>query len=123
MRGSAAAASDDGPEHEVIDQQLRAAPEKFLERSLAGIGLEAVVLVDANPRQRLALARKLVARNSCGRASRHCSRVAIACVVMFVSIEMPPGTGVSGLECDGADRFYCGGGRSGKVRAVRRPRS
>jgi glutamine cyclotransferase len=38
------------------------------------------------------------------------------------SVEMPPGTGVSGLESDGADRFFCGGGRSGKVRAVRRPK-
>ena len=38
------------------------------------------------------------------------------------SLEMPPGTGVSGLESDGGDRFYCGGGKSGKVRAVRRPR-
>jgi glutamine cyclotransferase len=37
-------------------------------------------------------------------------------------LEMPPGTGVSGLESDGGDRFFCGGGRSGKVRAVRRPR-
>jgi glutamine cyclotransferase len=37
-------------------------------------------------------------------------------------IAMPPGVGVSGLESDGADRFYCGGGRSGKVRAVRRPK-
>jgi glutamine cyclotransferase len=36
-------------------------------------------------------------------------------------IEMPAGTGVSGLESDGGDRFFCGGGRSGKVRAVRRP--
>jgi glutamine cyclotransferase len=36
-------------------------------------------------------------------------------------LEMPPGTGVSGLESDGADLFYCGGGSSGKVRAVRRP--
>ena len=36
-------------------------------------------------------------------------------------IEMPPGTGVSGLEA-GGDRFFCGGGSSGKVRAVRRPR-
>ena len=34
-------------------------------------------------------------------------------------LEMPPGTGVSGLESDGADLFYCGGGASGKVRAVR----
>jgi glutamine cyclotransferase len=37
-------------------------------------------------------------------------------------LEMPPGTGVSGLESDGADLFYCGGGESGKVRAVRRPK-
>ena len=35
-------------------------------------------------------------------------------------LEMPPGVGVSGLEADGGDRFYCGGGSSGKVRAVRR---
>ncbi len=37
-------------------------------------------------------------------------------------LEMPSGTGVSGLESDGADLFYCGGGMSGKIRAVRRPR-
>jgi hypothetical protein len=37
-------------------------------------------------------------------------------------LEMPPGVGVSGLEADGADQFYCGGGKSGKVRVVRRPR-
>ena len=37
-------------------------------------------------------------------------------------IEMPDGTGVSGLESDGGDRFFCGGGSSGKVRAVRRPK-
>jgi glutamine cyclotransferase len=36
-------------------------------------------------------------------------------------IEMPPGASVSGLESDGGDWFYCGGGNSGKVRAVRRP--
>lgn len=38
-------------------------------------------------------------------------------------IDMPPGTGVSGLESDGGDVFYVGGARSGKVRAVRRPRA
>lgn len=38
------------------------------------------------------------------------------------SLAMPPGVGISGLESDGADRFYCGGGGSGKVRAVRRPK-
>jgi glutamine cyclotransferase len=37
-------------------------------------------------------------------------------------LEMPPGTMVSGLESDGGDKFFCGGGTSGKVRAVRRPR-
>src|SRR5215472_10033974 len=37
-------------------------------------------------------------------------------------LEMPPGAGVSGLESDGGDQFFCGGGSSGKVRAVRRPR-
>ena len=37
-------------------------------------------------------------------------------------LEMPSGTGVSGLESDGADLFYCGGGGSGTVRAVRRPK-
>jgi glutamine cyclotransferase len=37
------------------------------------------------------------------------------------SLELPPGVGVSGLESDGADRFFCGGGKTGKIRAVRRP--
>ncbi|WP_237561493.1 glutaminyl-peptide cyclotransferase [Frateuria defendens] len=36
-------------------------------------------------------------------------------------LEMPPGVGVSGLESDGGDRFFCGGGNSGKLRAIRRP--
>ena len=37
-------------------------------------------------------------------------------------LQMPAGVGISGLESDGGDRFFCGGGRSGKVRAVRRPK-
>jgi glutamine cyclotransferase len=37
-------------------------------------------------------------------------------------LEMPRGAFVSGLESDGADLFYAGGGASGKVRAVRRPK-
>jgi glutamine cyclotransferase len=37
-------------------------------------------------------------------------------------LEMPRGADVSGLEADGGDLFYCGGGASGKVRAVRRPK-
>src|SRR6202453_4159104 len=37
-------------------------------------------------------------------------------------LEMQLGPGVSGLESDGTDGFFCGGGSSGKVRTVRRPR-
>ena len=41
-------------------------------------------------------------------------------------LDMPPGTGVSGLESDGGDTFFCGSGsdsgKGGKVRAIRRPR-
>jgi glutamine cyclotransferase len=37
-------------------------------------------------------------------------------------LDMPTGVGVSGLESDGRDQFFCGGGKSGKVRAVRRPK-
>lgn len=38
-------------------------------------------------------------------------------------IAMPAGTSVTGLDSDGRDRFFCGGGTSGKIRAVRRPRA
>jgi glutamine cyclotransferase len=38
-------------------------------------------------------------------------------------LAMPAGTGISGLESDGAGLFYCGGGMSGKVRAVKRPKA
>jgi glutamine cyclotransferase len=37
-------------------------------------------------------------------------------------LELPPGVNVSGLEADGGDRFFCGGGNSAKVRAIRRPK-
>ncbi|HJY75355.1 MAG TPA: DUF5074 domain-containing protein [Burkholderiales bacterium] len=35
-------------------------------------------------------------------------------------IELPAGVNISGLESDGRDRFFCGGGKTGKVRVVRR---
>lgn len=38
------------------------------------------------------------------------------------TLKLPPGVNVSGLESDGGDQFFCGGGSSGKVRTVRRPR-
>jgi glutamine cyclotransferase len=37
-------------------------------------------------------------------------------------LALPAGSGVSGLESDGADQFFAGGGASGKVRAIRRPK-
>ncbi|AUG54391.1 glutamine cyclotransferase [Thalassospira marina] len=37
---------------------------------------------------------------------------------VLAQIDMPEGVGVSGLESDGKDRFFCGGGNSGKVRIV-----
>lgn len=40
---------------------------------------------------------------------------------VLARLDMPRGTGVSGLESDGADLFFCGGGNSGKLRVVRRP--
>src|SRR5258706_1358226 len=41
---------------------------------------------------------------------------------VFERLEMPHGVIVSGLESDGGERFFCGGGTSGKVRAIRRPK-
>jgi len=41
---------------------------------------------------------------------------------VFERLQMPPGAGVSGLESDGADRFFCGSTTSGTVRVVRRPK-
>jgi glutamine cyclotransferase len=38
------------------------------------------------------------------------------------SLDMPNGVHVSGLESDASHQFFCGGGKTGKVRAVRRPR-
>ncbi|HEY6880018.1 MAG TPA: glutamine cyclotransferase [Polyangiales bacterium] len=37
-------------------------------------------------------------------------------------LTLQAGVHVSGLESDGGDFFYCGGGASGKLRVVRRPR-
>jgi len=38
------------------------------------------------------------------------------------AVDMPPGALISGLESNGKDQFFCGGQKSGKIRAVRRPR-
>jgi len=36
-------------------------------------------------------------------------------------IELPAGVHISGLESDGGERFFCGGGETGKLRVIRRP--
>ncbi|WP_250494178.1 DUF5074 domain-containing protein [Caballeronia sp. GAWG1-1] len=41
---------------------------------------------------------------------------------VFERLDMPEGVGVSGLESDGGERFFCGGGRAGKIRAVKKPK-
>lgn len=38
------------------------------------------------------------------------------------TVELPLGVTVSGLESDGGDTFYCGGGGTGKVRALQKTR-
>ncbi|MCW5771875.1 MAG: PQQ-binding-like beta-propeller repeat protein [Rhodospirillaceae bacterium] len=37
-------------------------------------------------------------------------------------LDLPAGMSLSGLESNGTDQFFCGGGKSGKVRAIRRPK-
>jgi glutamine cyclotransferase len=37
-------------------------------------------------------------------------------------LAMPAGSTVSGVESNGTDLLFCGGGRSGRLRAVRRPK-
>ncbi len=50
-----------GPEHEVIDEELRASSEEIGEERCALVGLEAVLLVDPNPGQLLPPPRQFVA--------------------------------------------------------------
>jgi glutamine cyclotransferase len=48
-------------------------------------------------------------------------RIDAATGQLLEQLDMPAGLGVSGLESDGGDRLYSGGGGSGTVRAIRRP--
>lgn len=50
-------------------------------------------------------------------------RVRVSDGEVLTRLTMPEGAVVTGLEWDGDELFYCGGGASGKVRAVKRPRS
>ena len=52
------------------------------------------------------MARGKATKANCGASMRHSGEV-------LETLEMPHGVGVSGLEYDGKDRFYCGGGSSG----------
>src|SRR5919197_417250 len=50
-----------GPEHEVVDEELRAPSEEVCQRGAPLVGLESILLVDPNPRQLLPPPRQLVA--------------------------------------------------------------
>lgn len=41
---------------------------------------------------------------------------------VFETIDYPEDKRISGLEFDGKDTFFCGGGPTGKIRAVKKPR-
>ena len=45
----------------MVDEELRAPAEEIRQRGASLIGLESIILLDANPRQRLPLPRQLVA--------------------------------------------------------------
>jgi glutamine cyclotransferase len=49
-------------------------------------------------------------------------RVDAATGEVLEALDMPAGATVTGLGSDGGDRLFCGGGSSGTLRAVRRPR-
>src|SRR6185295_13032150 len=50
-----------GPEHEVVDEDLRAPSKEVCQRCAPFVGLEAVLLVDPDPRQLLPPPRQLIA--------------------------------------------------------------
>src|SRR5438128_10219334 len=50
-----------GPEHEVVDEELRAPAEQVCQRGAPIVGIESIILVDAHPRQLLPPPRQLVA--------------------------------------------------------------
>src|SRR6202040_3406551 len=49
------------PEHEVVDEELRAPTEEVRQRGASLVGLESVLLLDPDPRQLLPSPRQLVA--------------------------------------------------------------
>ena len=82
-----------GPEHEVIDEELRAPSEEICQRGATFIGLESILLVDANPwqllRRRASSSLRRVssfsASSSSSRAASQSSRVPIMCFVICLS--------------------------------------
>src|SRR5262245_36255915 len=60
-RAGRAAGGEVRPEHEVVDEELRAPPEEVRQRGAPPVGLESIRLVDPDPRQLLPPPRQLVA--------------------------------------------------------------
>ena len=60
-RAGRAAGGVVGPEHEVVDEELRAPSEEVRQRGAPLVGLESILLVDPHPRQLLPPPRQVVA--------------------------------------------------------------
>src|SRR4029077_8970706 len=60
-RARGTASGEVWPEHKLVDEELRASMEKVCQRGASLVGLEAIPLIDWDPRQFLPLARQLVA--------------------------------------------------------------
>src|SRR5262249_57232668 len=60
-RAGRAAGGEVGPEHEVVDEELRAPAKEVCQRGAPLLGLESIRLVDPDPGQLLPLPRQLVA--------------------------------------------------------------
>ena len=111
-----------GPEHEVIDEELRTPSEEICERRASLVGLESVLLLDRDPGQLAPPPRKLVAEPgvvlfadeellACGEPFFTCSdlvirhRAASFCVVSYSSWrchQAPGGSSPSSLRPSGA---------------------
>lgn len=63
-RARTAAGAVLGPEHEMVDEQLRATSKQVRQRGVALIGVESILLVDLHPGQLLLLPRHLIAAPS-----------------------------------------------------------
>ena len=84
--------------------------ERKIHRSIPQTG-EMLRTIEIQPlRHRRDLGRRRALARHLGRRRERVRRIDPGTGEVLEQLEMPPGTGVSGLESDGGDRFFCGGG-------------